>query len=267
MSKIKKFWLFFRSCLSTLFAQTRPKNHDKKTVAVADNNFDFFDPQHHFGDGFFFSLFEKGIEHDKTPVGDRNRRFWQMIQFFKSVRHLDGEIAEAGVLYGLSSFLLCSYEKEINHGFTGETMHLFDSFQGLSMPDDQDKRNDEIENKIIKNVIAGQAKYSGSFLSTTKETLRDFPNVHYYKGWIPDVFSGLGNRKFKFVHLDLDLYAPILASLKFFYPQVVPGGCIVVDDYEHRDWPGVKLAVDEFAKENDCSVIRLITGNAVIFKH
>lgn len=234
--------------------------------AVAETSFDFFDSIHHFGDKRFFELFEKGIALDKTPIGDRNKRFWQMIQFFKSVRQLNGEIAEAGVLYGLSSFLLCHYEKEINPDFAGETMHLFDSFQGLSMPGDQDIRSDEIENKIIKNVIAGQAKYTGSFLPITKETLKDFPNVHYREGWIPEVFSGLEPRKYKFVHLDLDLYAPTFSALAYFYPQLVKGGCMVIDDYGHKDWPGVKLAVDEFAERNDCEVIRLINGNAVIFK-
>ena len=39
------------------------------------------------------------------------------------------------------------------------------------------------------------------------------------KGWFPETTTGLENEKFAFVHLDTDLYKPILAGLKFFGPE------------------------------------------------
>ena len=67
---------------------------------------------------------------------------------------------------------------------------------------------------------------------------------------IPEVES----KKFAFVHVDVDLYQPTLDSLKFFYPRLLPGGVIVVDDYGYSVFPGAKRAVDEFLRGTDCSV-------------
>ena len=42
----------------------------------------------------------------------------------------------------------------------------------------------------------------------------------------------------------MDLYQPTKASFERFWPQLVPGGVMVCDDY---NWPGGKRAAEEFA--------------------
>ena len=59
---------------------------------------------------------------------------------------------------------------------------------------------------------------------------------------------------------------PTKESLEFFYPQMVPNGLIVVDDYGFKDWPGVKQAVDELCTVWHAPLIRLTTGNAIVIK-
>ena len=54
------------------------------------------------------------------------------------------------------------------------------------------------------------------------------------------------NKKFKFVHLDVDNYQPYKESLEFFYDKMVPGGIILFDDYDCDCCPGANKAVDEF---------------------
>ena len=46
--------------------------------------------------------------------------------------------------------------------------------------------------------------------------------------------------------MDADLYNPTKAGLEFFYPRLVPGGVIIVHDY-NPDWPGIMKAVNDFA--------------------
>jgi O-methyltransferase len=67
--------------------------------------------------------------------------------------------------------------------------------------------------------------------------LSEFPFVHLYKGWIPSRFIEVEDRQFSFVHIDVDLYEPILDSLNFF-PKLVKGGVIVFDDYGITQFPG-----------------------------
>ncbi len=47
------------------------------------------------------------------------------------------------------------------------------------------------------------------------------------------------------LHLDFDVYDATLASLNAFFPLVVPGGVVVLDQYGNQGW-GESNAVDEF---------------------
>ena len=222
-----------------------------------------------WGDNDYLEALKNGHRLEQGPILGRDRRFWHMIEFFKAVQNLDGQTAEAGCLYGLSSYLICHYERRKVNGYDGSTHHMFDSFIGLSRPVDSDLAGKGGGNvHIQKNLSRPPGKRKGKigFLDRTRTTLQDFPQINYYKGWIPELFNGIEKRDYKFVHIDLDLYEPIYHSLNYFYPQLVKGGCIVLDDHGFPDWPGAKLAADQWAQENGCNLIRLMTGNAAIFK-
>jgi hypothetical protein len=49
----------------------------------------------------------------------------------------------------------------------------------------------------------------------------------------------------------VDLYQPTYDSLDFFFPRLVKGGVIVCDDYNFSNFPGAKLAWDEYFKDKD----------------
>ena len=83
------------------------------------------------------------------------------------------------------------------------------------------------------------------------------------KGWFPDTARGLEDSRFCFVRLDTDLYDPILAGLSFFYPRLVGGGVIVVDDY-FSAYDGVKKAVDAFAAESQIPIVPVGDGISVV---
>lgn len=222
-------------------------------------------------DRFYLELFQDGLARDRSPDMFRSQRFYNLLQAFQSTFDLDGETAEAGCLFGLSTFLTCGYEKARNPAFTGAGHHLFDSFSGLSYPDSQDLQQSEPNpwlGKLIEKqkTATGQWPEGGSFLARTKEVLADYPDLTFNVGWIPEVFTGIPQRHYRFVHVDVDLYMPTEASLEFFYPQLVPGGAIVVDDYGFTSWPGVKQAVDEFCSKWGVPLIRLTTGNAILLK-
>ena len=106
----------------------------------------------------------------------------------------------------------------------------------------------------------------GSFLERTRSVLAEFPEIDFNVGWIPEVFATAPERRYRFVHIDVDLYAPVKASLEFFYPQLQPGGLIVIDDYGFTNWPGAKKATDDFAAAHGAPVISLTTGNAIMMK-
>ena len=215
-------------------------------------------------DDNFISLHKKAIELTESTHNPMHERLYNTVQFLIHTLSLEGEIVECGCFKGLSSYMFCNYARQILGEFSGENYHIFDSFEGISEPSVNDLiTSSEFGKEGEAFKVAGS--YRGS-LEDVKKTLGDFPNINYHPGWIPNTFQGLPERRYKFVHLDLDLYEPIRPSIDYFYPRLVPGGVIVVDEYGFPRWPGAKRAVDEFCSEHAINPIELTTGNGVLIK-
>lgn len=157
---------------------------------------------------------------------------------------LPGEIAEVGVFRGGSAKLLAETSRK--------PIHLFDTFEGL--PDlTREDRPDQFR----------KGDYSASLENVTSY-LAAYPNVKLYKGFFPATAGPVADRRFSFVHLDVDLYRPTLDSLAFFYPRMTRGGILIGHDY--RDIPrfhdsGVKKAFDEFFLDKPEVVLELLDGS------
>ena len=98
------------------------------------------------------------------------------------------------------------------------------------------------------------------------ENLHAFAQRRLYKGWIPERFSEVSERRFSLVHIDVDLYQPTYDSLAFFYGRVSPGGMIVCDDYGSEACPGAFRAMNEWMADKPEHVIHLTTGQGLIIK-
>lgn len=191
---------------------------------------------------WFEETYLKGLIKTSTcpfPMRRRQRRA-NLLQIFNNIRHLRGEVAECGCFQGLSSFLLCSALARWEQDFLGEQFHIFDSFEGLSRPGEQDAE------PVGRSTPMCKEGFFGASLELVRNNLADFPKINYHPGWIPDSFVGLPELSYRFVHVDVDLYTPTLASFQYFFPRLVPGGIILTDDY---NWPGARQAVEEFASE------------------
>ncbi|MCO6453687.1 MAG: class I SAM-dependent methyltransferase [Pirellulaceae bacterium] len=173
-------------------------------------------------------------------------------ELVRSLADVPGDTAECGVYRGATSYFIC---RERPHG----THHLFDSFQGLSPP----LACDLPDQPRVDSWRAGDLAIP---LDEVRANLAEFPGVRFHPGWIPDRFPEVADRRFCFVHIDVDLYQPTLDSLRFFYERSVPRGILVCDDYGYLNCPGAKRACDEFARSIAEPLIHLPTGQAVIFK-
>ena len=95
-----------------------------------------------------------------------------------SVRHIGGETAECGVLDGATSYLILS----ANQG-TDKHHFMFDSWQGLSEPNNIDKK---IPDDSAFKWKAGDLSVQ---LEACETNLSAFSNKSFHKGWIPSEFS------------------------------------------------------------------------------
>ena len=148
-------------------------------------------------------------------------------------RHIPGDLAELGVYRGHTARLFHHYAPE-------RMLHLFDTFTGFP------------EQDVTREAsVTGHRASTTEFSDTSVETVmrhiasRRPENVVVHAGFFPaTVPADWADKQFAFVHLDADLYEPILAGLRYFYGKIPPGGMMVIHDY--NAWPGSRRAVDEF---------------------
>lgn len=191
-------------------------------------------------------------EWGKTP-GNSGDRSYFLFSTARNLKHIPGETADIGVRYGSSSFYILK-----GLGDSGRAHHIFDSFEGLSAPTESD-RNEDTQKIFWKqgDISVGE--------EVTRNCLKMFSNITYYKGWVPERFKEVAGRNFALVHVDVDLYEPTKDSLEFFYPRLNKGGVLICDDYGFTTCPGAKKAVDEFFAGKE-TVFSLPTGQAMIVK-
>ena len=180
-----------------------------------------------------------------TMPPDRAYRLWELCHH---VRALPGATAERGAFRGATAKLIASILPE-------RDLHLFDTFAGH--PD-------------INRSKDGAYWNVGDFNETSAEDVAEFlaeTRAQLYPGIVPSTLKAVEEERFCFVHLDMDLYAPTKDALEFFHPRMVPGGCILIDDYGIRSGAGIEAAVQEFAAGIDETPLYFFTGQALIVRH
>lgn len=191
--------------------------------------------------------------HPPTRILDRR---FQLAELAKAVRGLPGSTAECGVFRGVGSGIIC---QALAGSYGAVELHLgFDSWDGVSEPDEADRLPD------------GRHGWQRGQLRTpffaTQELLGRFDFCDLVQGWIPHCFGPAEGRQFRLVHIDVDLRQPTWDSLAFFYPRMVAGGVIVLDDHGFIDCPGARSAAIEFFADKPEPIIEAPTGQAFVFK-
>jgi len=213
-------------------------------------------------DSDFNTLYLTALEKTQMLATDnllKRQRNYTLMQLLKQALPVinAGNVAECGCWRGASAYQT-AYHLKNNH-FKNK-FYIFDSFEGLS-----DFQREDLENNRICDTEKRKKEFSCS-LEVVKENLKEFDFIEYKKGWIPSRFNEADSLKFSFVHIDVDLYRPIKDSLEFFYPRMVEGGIIALDDYGYLGFPGAKRAVDEFVEGKGIFFLPLPSGEAFIIK-
>jgi O-methyltransferase len=152
-----------------------------------------------------------------------------------------GEVCEFGVAQGATSALLAS---EIMP--TDRSLWLYDSFEGLPAPTEEDT----LINDIFE--LGSIDRYKGTMNCGEDQVLSRLQGIKFPPGRchvIKDFFENsprtIGPERICFAYVDFDFYQPIRDALAFVDARMVAGGRVVVDDY---GWfsTGAQKAVDTF---------------------
>lgn len=170
-----------------------------------------------------------------------------------SVIELPGDVVELGCNVGVTSSYL---QRFINVAGVDKRLHVYDSFEGLPPKTAED------------GATPCDAGASAVTVEAFKKTFADagveLPVIN--KGFFGDVADGAYPEKICFAFFDGDFYGSIMDSFKKVYDKMVPGGIILIHDYEYAPFPGVKKACDDFLSGKPEVIVKNIFGIGKVVK-
>lgn len=167
---------------------------------------------------------------------DTCQSLWDIEELIKELEKIgSGDLCEIGVYKGGTAKIMVEM-------YPDRQIYLFDTFEGL--PYINENKGDTITFPLHKGMM-NEATYE-----IAQENLKQYKNIHIYKGIFPKTAEPIKDKQFAFVHLDVDTYRGTKESLKFLLNKVK--GKILIHDYNH--YKGVTKAVDEFVRNNNLYV-------------
>lgn len=167
------------------------------------------------------------------------------------VKHdIPGDIVECGVWRG-GSMQACA-KTLLSLGETGRDLYLFDTYEGMTPPTEEDLRRD---GRPARELLDAQGKdrpiWAVASLEDVQAGFEKVPypadRVHYVRGKVEETVPEQAPERISILRLDTDWYASTKHELRFLYERLVSGGVLLIDDYGY--WQGSRQAVDEFLEE------------------
>ena len=168
---------------------------------------------------------------------------------------LEGDFVECGVNTGILSLAICNY---LDFNSLDKHLYLFDTYSGI--PEDEANYAETVENIKLKNT------YYCDCYEVAKKNFAPWPKALLVRGRVPDTLTTVSIDKVCYLSLDMNVAEPELAALTHFWPKLVRGGIVLIDDYGWETCEQQKAVVDAFAMQVDTPVLLLPTGQGIIVK-
>ena len=178
-----------------------------------------------------------------APVG-RISKFVTHLDLYRRILDRPGEVVECGVFRGNSLMRFIKFRALLENTSSRRIVGFdtFGDFPEAGLDADRAQRN-----AFVAETGGGQSLSLDGLEAILLEAGLD-DNVELVKGDIaqtaPDYVARRPQTRVALLHVDVDLYEPTLAALETFYPHVVRGGVVVLDDY--GAFPGANRAIDEY---------------------
>jgi O-methyltransferase len=177
---------------------------------------------------------------------------WKLVEQSGKLKH--GSVIEIGVWRGGTGALIA---KQARNCDISDVVYLCDTFTGVvkAGPQDSDYKGGEHSDTtrdIVEKLIHDQL---------------NLDKVIVLEGIFPDETGHeIENVRFRFCHIDVDVYRSAKDIIDWIWDRMVPGGIIVYDDYGFEGCDGITKYVNEQMPMNDRFVFYNLNGHAIIIK-
>jgi O-methyltransferase len=175
---------------------------------------------------------------------------------YVTARRIPGAIVECGVWRGGSMMAIALTLLRL--GVTDRQLYLFDTFSGMTPPGEEDVKH---TGERAADMLATSSRDSDDWAVASLDDVKaavlgvGYPEerIHFVQGPVEATLPARAPGEIALLRLDTDWYASTKHSLVHLYPQLSPGGVLIVDDYAY--WQGARQAVDEYIAENDLPLL------------
>lgn len=206
-------------------------------------------------DDAFIEIWKRVQPYTMTSI----ERVFALVQSVEYVTRnsVEGAIVECGVWKGGS--MMAAAQKLRDLGNTARELFLFDTFEGMTQPDQVDRnvRGDTAEalmRTADPNTAWVWAKSARREVERNlKSTEYPWTKVHLIEGRVEDTVPTEAPNRIAILRLDTDWYSSTRHEMEHLFPRLSDGGVLIVDDYGH--WQGARKAVDEYFDSNQTQVL------------
>jgi O-methyltransferase len=176
----------------------------------------------------------------------------QSVQYLVQ-NNIQGDFVECGVWRGGSMMAVARTLQGL--GVTEKNLYLFDTFDGMSAPtqDDVAFNGESAIELLAQSAQKANPVRAYSALDEVKRNLLStgYPaeRMFFIEGKVEDTIPAQMPERIALLRLDTDWFESTYHELLHLYPRLSPGGVLIIDDYGH--WAGARKAVDRYFAEHN----------------
>lgn len=172
---------------------------------------------------------------------------------------LDGDFVECGVHTGILSKLIYEY---FQFDETGRRFWLCDTFEGL-VPE----LISDAEREAGRDYARINARhYATPYLDVVRERFGGYRGARIIAGAVPSTLDQVQTEKVAYLSIDMNSVGPEIAAGEHFWPKLVSGAVVVLDDYGFFGHDEQKQAWDAFAAQRGVMILSSPTGQGLMIK-
>lgn len=198
----------------------------------------------------FLDIYETVKENTLVDIY-RCYELWTMVEQSKKLE--DGALIEIGVWRGGTGSIIANKAQKCS---IKNRVYLCDTFKGVVKASENDTH------------YSG-AEHADTSLDIVESLVSNFKlqNIEILKGIFPDDHANyLKDEKFRFCHIDVDVYQSAEDILNWIWDKMVSGGIVVYDDYGFDTCSGIVKHVEQQRYLSDRLVMHNLNGHAIIIK-
>lgn len=180
-------------------------------------------------------------------------RCYELWQLVGQMAKLEGALLEIGVWRGGTGALIANRARLSG---ISDPVFLCDTFEGVVKASKEDSsylggEHADTSEEIVLQLLGGF----------------NLDNAVLLKGIFPDATAAsIADRKFRFCHIDVDVYQSAQDILAWIWNRLCVGGVVVYDDYGFKGCDGITKHVDAQRRLPNRVVVHNLNGHAIVVK-